>query len=194
MSYNIFRKHPEVPPQHKNQYLLRSIKSGLSKAFSNVQGSGMRQLTILSSNCHICQSSSAYQLRHAMMCLQRLRRALWHLRQDDTVGRAQNNLRKEDSGSGKAGSGHFLPQGEDGHFLLWSEDVGKREFSGKVRAATNVAATCLAATDFITYNFTEITITTPPLTRILDRLIGGGIILCGDVVRHGVLWPPQHWH
>jgi hypothetical protein len=54
-----------------------------------------------------------------------------------------------------------------GHFLLWSEDVGKREFSGKVRAATNVAATRLAATDFITYNFTEITITTPPLTRIL---------------------------
>jgi hypothetical protein len=30
-----------------------------------------------------------------------------------------------------------------GHFLLWSEDVGKREFSGKVRAATNVAATRL---------------------------------------------------
>jgi hypothetical protein len=34
----------------------------------------------------------------------------------------------------------------------------------------------------VLYNFTEITITTPPLTRILDRLIGGGIILCGDVV------------
>jgi hypothetical protein len=32
------------------------------------------------------------------------------------------------------------------------------------------------------YYFTEITITTPPLTRILNRLIGGGIILCGDVV------------
>ena len=40
-------------------------------------------------------------------------------------------------------------------------------------------ATSVAATDFITYNFTEITITTPLLTRILDRLIGGGIILCG---------------
>ncbi len=26
-----------------------------------------------------------------------------------------------------------------GHFLLLSEDVGKREFSGKVRRATNVA-------------------------------------------------------
>lgn len=32
------------------------------------------------------------------------------------------------------------------------------------------------------YNFTEITITTPPLTKILDRLIGGGIVLCGDGV------------
>jgi hypothetical protein len=36
-----------------------------------------------------------------------------------------------------------------GHFLLWSEDVGKREFSGKGRAATNVAAIYLAAIDFI---------------------------------------------
>jgi hypothetical protein len=35
---------------------------------------------------------------------------------------------------------------------------------------------------FILYNFTEITITTPPLTRILDRLIGGGISLYSDVV------------
>jgi hypothetical protein len=62
------------------------------------------------------------------------------------------------------------------HFLLLSEDVGKREFSGRVRAATSVAAT-----DFITYKFTEITTSTPPLTRILDRLIGGGISPCGDV-------------
>ena len=61
-------------------------------------------------------------------------------------------------------------------------NVRKQEFPGKVRAATNVTATRLAATDFITYNFTEITITTPPLTRILDHLIRGGIILCGDVV------------
>ena len=37
-------------------------------------------------------------------------------------------------------------------FCLWSEDAGTREFSGGVRAATNVAAT-----DFISYNFTEIT-------------------------------------
>jgi hypothetical protein len=36
-----------------------------------------------------------------------------------------------------------------GHFLLWPEDAGKREFSGKARAATNVAATHLAATHFI---------------------------------------------
>lgn len=35
-----------------------------------------------------------------------------------TVGRAQNNLRKEDSGSGKAGSGHFLPQRERRPILL----------------------------------------------------------------------------
>jgi hypothetical protein len=55
-------------------------------------------------------------------------------------------------------------------------------FSGKVHAPTNVAAIHLAAIDFIIYKFTEITITTPPLARILDRLIGGGIILCGDVV------------
>ena len=43
-----------------------------------------------------------------------------------------------------------------------------------------VTATRLAARDF--YNFTEITMTTPPLTRIIDRLIGGGIILCDDIV------------
>jgi hypothetical protein len=66
---------------------------------------------------------------------------------------------------------------EQDHFLLFLEDVGKRQFSSKVRAATNVAAI-----DFITYNFTKITITTPPLTRILDRLIRGSIIFCGDVV------------
>jgi hypothetical protein len=35
---------------------------------------------------------------------------------DCTVGRAQNNLRTDDSGSGKAGSGHFLLQGEDSRF------------------------------------------------------------------------------
>jgi hypothetical protein len=67
------------------------------------------------------------------------------------------------------------------------EDVGKWEFSGKVRAARNVAATSSAATrstavDFTTYNFTEITITTPLMTRIVNRLFGGGIILCGNVV------------
>jgi hypothetical protein len=67
---------------------------------------------------------------------------------------------------------------EQDHFLLFlEEDVGKRQFSSKVRAATNVAAI-----DFITYNFTKITITTPPLTRILDRLIGRSISLCGNSV------------
>jgi hypothetical protein len=43
-----------------------------------------------------------------------------------------------------------------------------------------VTATHLAATDF--YNLTEITTTIPPLTRTHDRLIGGGISSCGDVV------------
>jgi hypothetical protein len=60
-----------------------------------------------------------------------------------SVGRAQNNLRKEDSGCGKAGSGRWLIllAAHKGHFLLWSEDVGTREFSGRVRAATSAAAT-----------------------------------------------------
>jgi hypothetical protein len=71
ISNSIFRKYREVPSQYKNRYLLRGIKSGPSKAFSNAQGSGMRQRTISSSNYRVCQSSSAYQLRHAMrrMCL-----------------------------------------------------------------------------------------------------------------------------
>jgi hypothetical protein len=41
----------------------------------------------------------------------------------------------------------------------------------QVRAATSVAATRLA----VTINFTRITVTTTQLTRILDRLIRGGI-------------------
>jgi hypothetical protein len=55
--------------------------------------------------------------------------------------------------------------------------------SGIFRQATHshkVTATRLAAIDL--YNLTEITITTPPLTRILNRLIRGGTILCDDVV------------
>ena len=59
-----------------------------------------------------------------------------------------------------------------------------------VRAATNVVAN----SHRFYYNFTEITTTTPSLTRILDCLIGGDIILCGDLVWHSVLWLPQHWH
>jgi hypothetical protein len=58
---------------------------------------------------------------------------------------------------------------------------GNRNFPARY-AQPNVAATRLAATDFIIYNFTEITITTPPLTRILDRLIRGGISLYSDGV------------
>jgi hypothetical protein len=60
-----------------------------------------------------------------------------------------------------------------------SDDIGKRNFPARY-AQHKVRATRLAATDF--YIFTEITMTTPPLTRVLDRLIGGGIILCDDVV------------
>ena len=59
----------------------------------------------------------------------------------------------------------------------------EREISGRVCAATNVAAI-----DFITYNFTEITITTPPLTRILDRLIKGGtayVAMAYNIARSG---------
>ena len=56
--------------------------------------------------------------------------------------------------------------------LFASEDVGTRDYP---------ADPPRAATDFC-YNFTEITITTPPLTRIFDRLIGGGISLRGDGV------------
>jgi hypothetical protein len=69
----------------------------------------------------------------------------------------------------------------------WSEDVGKQEFSGKIRpySATSVASTILAATGitvFTIINFTEITVTATQLTRVLARLIGGGISPCGDVV------------
>ena len=41
-------------------------------------------------------------------------------------------------------------------------------------------------------DLTEVTITTPSLTRVLNRLIGGGISLCGDSVWHSALWPLQH--
>jgi hypothetical protein len=81
MLRSTFRKHHKVPLQLKSWCLLRSMKSGPSNAFSNAQGSGLRQRKILSSNCCVCQSSSAYQLRHAMrrMCQQRLRRVLRRL-------------------------------------------------------------------------------------------------------------------
>jgi hypothetical protein len=68
-----------------------------------------------------------------------------------------------------------------GHFLLWSEDVGKREFSSKGTRSHKRRSYTFSSHRFY-YNLTEITITTPPLTRILDRLIGGGISLYGDGV------------
>jgi hypothetical protein len=95
-----------------------------------------------------------------------------------TVGKAQNNLRKADSGSGKAGSGHFLPKGEDGrfcwlrtgHFLLCSEDVGKRDFpADPPRAATRFS------NHRFYYNFTEITIPSSGETwSVLARGPGSG--------------------
>jgi hypothetical protein len=66
------------PSALESQCLSRSIKSGPSKAFSNAQGSGMRQRTISSSNCRVRQSSSAYQLKHAMRKV-RQQRVLRHL-------------------------------------------------------------------------------------------------------------------
>jgi hypothetical protein len=44
------------------------------------------------------------------------------------------------------------------------------------------ASDCKVTTLILIYNFTEITITTPSLTRIVDRLIGGGISLYSDIV------------
>lgn len=51
------------------------------EAFSNAQGSGMRQHITSSSNCRVCHSCLAYRSRHAMMsmCLQRIRCALRRL-------------------------------------------------------------------------------------------------------------------
>jgi len=40
------------------------------------------------------------------------------------------------------------------------------------------------------YNFTEITITTPPLARILDRLIGRGINPCSEA--YNIARPGRH--
>jgi len=53
---------------------------------------------------------------------------------------------------------------------------GTRKYPARGRTATSVAATDLL------YYFAEITIATPQLTKNLDCLIGGGIILCGNVV------------
>jgi hypothetical protein len=62
--------------------------------------------------------------------------------------------------------------------LLCSKDVGKQDsLADPLRAATNVVATNVAAIRLVTTDFTKITITTLLLTRILDRLIGGGISL-----------------
>lgn len=62
-----------------------------------------------------------------------------------------------------------------------SDDVGKWKFpersshSHKCHSHTVSSHKCY-------YSLNEFTITTPLLTRILNRLNGRGIILCGDVV------------
>ena len=68
-----------------------------------------------------------------------------------------------------------------GHFLLCSEDVGKRNFPARFHTATNRRSHTFSSHKFY-YNFTEITIATPLLTRIFDRLTGRGIILCDNIV------------
>jgi hypothetical protein len=72
-----------------------------------------------------------------------------------------------------------------GHFLLCSERVfggcREAEFYGKISRSHKRRSHTFSSHRFY-YNFTEITITTPPLTRILDRLIGRGISLCGDCI------------
>jgi hypothetical protein len=60
-----------------------------------------------------------------------------------------------------------------------SEDVGMRGFSGKISRSHKRRSHTFSSHR---YNTTEITISTPQLTRIIDRLIGSGISLCGDVV------------
>jgi hypothetical protein len=73
--------------------------------------------------------------------------------------------------------------GLDGHGSSGQRRARMMSGGGIFRQGTHshkVTATRLAATDF--YNFTEITITILPLTRIIDCLIRGGIILCDDIV------------
>ena len=67
-----------------------------------------------------------------------------------------------------------------------SEDVGKRNFLAR-SALTQPHALYSQISSHRNYIiniiiFTEITVTTPQVTRVLARLIGGGINLCGDVV------------
>jgi hypothetical protein len=74
-------------------------------------------------------------------------------------------------------------RGNASHRPLFALLGGCREagFSGKISRSHKRRSHTFSSHRFY-YNFTEITITTPSLTRILDRLIRGGIILCGDVV------------
>jgi hypothetical protein len=70
---------------------------------------------------------------------------------------------------------------EQGHFLLnlnWKDGWETEWYAQPQTSQPHM----YFSHRFFIYNFTEITITTPSLTRILDRLIGGGISLCGDDV------------
>ena len=55
------------------------------------------------------------------------------------------------------------------------------EFSGKISRSHKRRSYTFSSHRFY-YNFTEITIITPPLTRILNRLIRGGISLYSDSI------------
>jgi hypothetical protein len=69
-------------------------------------------------------------------------------------------------------TGHFCP----------ARRMSEAGFPGRSATRSHKRRSHTFSSHRFYYNFTEITITTPPLTRILDRLIGGGINLCGDGV------------
>jgi hypothetical protein len=66
------------------------------------------------------------------------------------------------------------------------EDVGKRNFPARsALTQPHASHSQISSHRYYIINiiiFTEITVTTTQLTRVLARLIGGGINPCGDVV------------
>jgi hypothetical protein len=75
-----------------------------------------------------------------------------------------------------------------GHFFTLLGRCREAGFSGRSATRSHKRRSHTFSSHRFYYNFTEITITTPPLTRILDRLIGGGISLCSNGVWHSALW------